>query len=112
MSEKKRVDPSPQETVTELKVMVVDYAKQETVDPLKRLGDWLKWSLAGAILLVFGVALLSLGLLRILQEEVDTFGGGKSWIPYIITLGALLVVLVLAGFGMKRSIDLSDRSDS
>jgi hypothetical protein len=112
MNDKKRAEPSPQETVTELKAMVVDYAKQETVDPLKRLGDWLKWGLVGAILLAFGVALLTLGLLRVIQEEVDTFDGGKSWIPYIITFGALLVVLVMAGFGMKRSIDLSERSDS
>ncbi len=112
MSDKKRAEPSPQETVTEIRAMVVDYAKQETVDPLKRLGNWLKWSLAGAVLLIIGVALLSLGLLRIVQEEVDSLDGGKSWIPYLITFGALLVVLVLAGFGMKRSIDLSDRSDS
>jgi hypothetical protein len=112
MSINKRAEASPQETVTELKEMVVDYAKQETVDPLKRLAHWFKWSLAGVVLLVIGVSFLSLGLLRIIQEEVDGLSGSKSWIPYLITLGGLLVVLVMAGFGLKRSIDLSERSDS
>jgi hypothetical protein len=112
MIHKNRAEPSPQQTVAELKGMVVDYAKQETVDPLKRLGHWLKWSLAGAVLLVVGVSLLSLGVLRIIQEEVDSLSGGKSWIPYLITFGGLLVVLVMAGFGLKRSIDISERSES
>lgn len=112
MSINKRAEASPQETVTELKGMVVDYAKQETVDPLKRLAHWFKWSFLGAVFLVFGVALLSIGVLRVIQEEVTAFQGGKSWIPYLITFGGLLVVLVMAGFGLKRSIDLIDRSDS
>lgn len=111
MSDKTRGEVSPQQTVSELKEMVTEYAKQETVDPLKRLGDWLKWSVAGAVLLVLGVGFMTLGLLRLVQEEVDSLDGGRSWIPYLISFGALLVVLLLAGFGLKRSIDLSDRSN-
>lgn len=112
MSDKHRDGVSPQQTVTELKAMVTDYARQETVEPLKRLAHWLKWGLAGAVFVTLGVSLMGLGLLRVLQEEVDTFDGGKSWIPYLITFGGLLVVLVLAGFGLKRSIDLTERSET
>ncbi len=113
MSINKRAEASPQETVTELKEMVVDYAKQETVDPLKRLAHWFKWSLLGAVLLVSGSPCsVSGSYCGSSRRRSTAFQGGKSWIPYLITFGGLLVVLVMAGFGLKRSIDLSDRSDS
>lgn len=112
MSDKKRVEVSPQQTVTELKEMVTDYAKQETVDPLKNLGKWVGYSLAGAVFIILGVLLLVLGLLRLVQEEAGWAQGGKSWIPYLIAFGGLAVALGLAGFGLKRSIDLTTGSDS
>lgn len=110
MSHNPAGEVSPQQTVNELKGMVSDYARQETVEPLKRLGKWVAWGVAGAVFIVLGVSLLTLGLLRVLQEEVDAFDGGKSWIPYLIALGGLALALVPIVAGLKRSIDLTDRS--
>lgn len=112
MSDKTTGQASPTDTVNELKVMVTDYAKQETVEPLKRLGHWVKWGVVGAFFVVFGVALLTLGALRVIQEEASFLDDGWSWVPYLIVFGGLLVVLILAGFGLKRSIDLTDGSES
>ena len=67
---------------------------QETVDPLKGAARWMGYGLAGAVALGFGVFLLMLGLLRLLQTEAaSTFDGNWSWVPYAITLA------VAAGIG-------------
>jgi hypothetical protein len=70
------------------------YVQQETVDPLKGAARWMGFGLAGAVSLGFGVFLLMLGLLRLLQTEAaSTFDGNWSWAPYAITLA------VAAGIG-------------
>lgn len=89
--------------VSELKDLVVTYAKQETVDPLKTLGRYLGFGFAGSLFLGLGVFLLLLALLRGLQQ-IDVFvdpmapeGGTWSWAPYLITtvVGALIAGLFL-----------------
>jgi hypothetical protein len=91
--------------VNELKDLVVGYAKQETVDPLKTLGRYLGYGLAGSFLLGMGLVLLLLALLRGLQQ-IDFFndpteieGGTFSWLPYGIT--ALVGTILAALFLMK-----------
>ena len=42
-------DDSDKNTIDELKSLVTDYAKQQTLDPLKRLGDWVKFGFACAL---------------------------------------------------------------
>lgn len=84
-------DPSslPQQ-LTELRDLVVAYAKQETVQPLRKLAKWFALHVAGAVLLGFGVVFLAVAGLRALQEETDdTFTGGWSWAPYAIVIVAL-----------------------
>ena len=72
--------------------LVVGYAKQETLDPIKGLGRFLVWGLAGALVGSLGLVLLLLGTLRLLQTETgDLFEGRLTWIPY------LLVVVIAAG---------------
>lgn len=83
-------EKTPKETVDELKVMLVDYAKQETLGPLKALGKWVAFGMAGAILIFIGLVLWTLALLRVLQAEV--FDEGWTWVPYLITLGAVVVL--------------------
>ena len=82
------------EVVSELVDLTKAYAKQETVDPLKGLGRYLAYGLAGSLLLAIGVILLALAGLRVLQTETGTtFTGNWSWAPYLITLvGAALVI--------------------
>jgi hypothetical protein len=83
--------------VGEVVDLVKAYAKQETVGPLKGAGRWLGAGVAGAVCIGIGVVLLSISLLRLLQEETgDTFDGNWSFVPYVITLVVLLIVTAIA----------------
>jgi len=76
--------------VLELRDLVAAYVRQETVVPLKSLGRYILMGLAGALLLGFGVVLLGVGALRVLQAETgSTFRGDWSWAPYGIVVVAL-----------------------
>ena len=52
--------PLPQ-LVLELKELVVSYVKQETLVPLRQLGRYVGFGVAGALLLGLGVVLLGHG---------------------------------------------------
>lgn len=85
------------EVVSELVDLTKAYAKQETVDPLKGLGRYLGYGLAGSLLLSIGVILLALAGLRALQTETGTtFTGNWSWVPYVIVLVFAVAVIGLA----------------
>ncbi len=89
-----------QQVIRELVQLVRDYAKQETVDPLKGIGRFLAFGVLASLLTAVGVVLLTLALLRLLQTEAeDTFDGFWSWAPYFITM---LVALAVAGFAASR----------
>jgi hypothetical protein len=78
--------------------VVVAYAKQETLGPLRGAGRWLGAGVAGSLLLGLGSLLILLGLLRLLQTEWDRSATGSlSWLSYLIVLvvAALVLVLVL-----------------
>lgn len=79
--------------------MVVDYAKQETLGPLQNLLRFVGWGAAGSVFLSFGLALLLLALLRLLQGETGAFHGNLSWVPYLITA---VVALALIGLSAWR----------
>lgn len=71
----------------ELFQLVVGYAKQETLGPVKNLGRYVGFGLAGALLGSLGTVLLLLGGLRLLQTETGSaFDGRRTWIPYLIVL--------------------------
>lgn len=81
----------------ELKELVVGYARQETVEPIKGLGRYLAFGVAGSILVGTGLGLGVLALLRALQTETGTrFDGNLSWAPYGIVALACVVLIVLA----------------
>lgn len=93
----------PQDHVQELKDLVVGYARQETVDPLRSLGRYLGFGLGGAILVGLGSILLLLALLRGLQSWDALDGTGTmSLIPYAATLVAALVIVGLAGYRIGK----------
>ena len=79
--------------------LVKTYAMQETIEPLKPVGKFLMYGVAGAALMGVGILLLALALLRGLQT-VDFFEGNFSILAYGIVS---LVVLALAGL-LGRSI--------
>jgi hypothetical protein len=84
--------------------LVKEYAKQETVGPIKGAGRWLAAGAAGAVLLGTGCVLLVLGLLRMLQNEFGkTFRG--SWmtmLPYLIAFVASVAVMGLAAWRISK----------
>ena len=88
------------DTLQDLKGLLISYAKQETVDPLKNLGRYLGFGLAGMALITLGTFFLAMSLLRFLQTMIGgVFDGFWSWVPYVI------VMVLLAGaiaFALKR----------
>lgn len=92
--------PSPAETVSDLKDLLVAYAKQETLGPLSNIKRYLARGLAGSVLVGLGLLLLALSGLRALQTQTgSTFTGNWSWAPYAIVLvGLVLAIALLASF--------------
>lgn len=93
------------EVASELWQLGVDYAKQETIDPLKGLGRFVGFGLGGAIALGIGVSLVLLSGLRALQTETgSTFTGNLSWAPYLIAVvvGAVLIALAVARVNHRK----------
>jgi hypothetical protein len=85
------------ETANELWALTKDYARQETVDPLKDVGRYLGFGLAGALLGALGVVMLMLAGLRALQTQTgSTFTGSWSWAPYAIVVAVALLLVLLA----------------
>ena len=79
--------------------LVVGYAKQETLDPVRNLGRFVAFGLAGALLGSLGTVLLLLGGLRLLQTETGSaFDGRRTWIPYVLVL---IVSGAIAGGAVK-----------
>lgn len=85
--EKAKKDKSLPGEAQELFQLVVGYAKQETLDPVKNLGRFIGYGMAGALLSSLGAVLLLLGGLRLLQTETgDTFDGNWTFVPYVVVL--------------------------
>ena len=87
----------------ELVELVLDYAKQETLGPIRGLGRFVLFGLLGSTLLAVGLVVLLLAGLRALQDETgSTFAGNMSWAPYLATGAAAVVVAGLAGWRVVR----------
>lgn len=71
------------EVISDLWILVRDYAKQETVDPIKMLGGFLAWGLAGSLALCLGLGFGALAIIRALQTGTgDHLTGSLTWVPY------------------------------
>ena len=98
------VKPNPLEGAQEIKDMLVSYAKQETVDPLKSLGRYLGFGLAGSLMVFLGAFFLGLGVLRLLQSLA--FFAGSSWasaLPYVVAIASLVLLLGLIYGALRRA---------
>jgi hypothetical protein len=84
------VADNPQQTVRELQELVIAYAKQETVDPLKGMLRYVGLGLAGAVLMGCGVSFLAMAALRGMQSNRGwAVNGNWSWVPYLAVVIAL-----------------------
>jgi hypothetical protein len=92
--------------VQDLWQLVIAYFKQETVEPIKGLGRFVAFGLAGSLAVGLGGVLLVLGLLRLLQNETgDAFDGNLSVLPYLLCLvvaGGAAAAAVKAGSRDRR----------
>ncbi len=89
---------NPTGDARELVDLVIAYAKQETLQPLKGLGKNALKGIGGAVLLGFGGVFVSIGALRAMQTETDWFEEhNATYLPYIATV-LLLLVLSLLGW--------------
>jgi hypothetical protein len=99
-----RDSKSPGELVGELRELVISYAKQETVDPLRQLGRFLAFGLAGALLLSLGGVFLVVGILRVLQTQTGSaFDGNWSFVPSLITLADAGLIVGIAASDILRT---------
>jgi hypothetical protein len=96
-------DTSLPHLATDLWDLVRAYAKQETIEPIKGIGRFVAFGMAGSLLLGVGSVLLALAVLRVLQSETgSTFEGGWSFAPYLLTLVVCAGVIGAALAAMKR----------
>ena len=99
--------------------LTVDYLKQEVVDPLRGLGRFLYMGIAGSFFLAFGLLLILLGVLRLLQTETGTaLTGDWSWVPYavVVVLGIAVIgvaaLRIQAGPGQRKLPEVIARRES
>ena len=90
------------EIVQDLWDLLVAYARQETIDPLRNIGRYLAFGVGGMIVITLGAFMLGLSALRALQTQTgDVFSGFWSWAPYLIvaTVFGGLVALAISRIG-------------
>ena len=77
-------EKSPSTLASELVALVVAYVRQETVDPIKALGRFVLFGIAGAILIAVGGTILTIATVRAIQAEAGThLRGSLTWVPYV-----------------------------
>jgi hypothetical protein len=106
-----KTEKSTADVIQDIWQLTKDYARQETVDPLKALGKFVGLGLAGVVVLGLGLMFLSLALLRALQTETDgRLDGYLSVVPYLITLVFVLIGALLAARAINRTRKKEKRS--
>ena len=70
------------------------YLRQELVDPLRAVGRFLAYGIAGSLLIGSGLVLLAVGTLRGIQAT-EVFENWWSWVPYLLSAAALIAISVI-----------------
>jgi branched-subunit amino acid ABC-type transport system permease component len=85
--------------------LIIDYVKQETLEPLKGLGRYIVFGVVGSVALAIGLVILAVAFLRILQGETGSaFTGNWSWAPYLICSVAVVGVAIVAVVSIQRGL--------
>ncbi len=91
------------EVANDLWLLIRDYAKQETLDPLLMLKRFLTFGFAGSVALCLGFGFGALAIIRALQTETgDHLAGNLNWIPYLVGLLFTAAAAGLAVWFIKR----------
>jgi len=105
------VAENPQQTVRELRELVIAYAKQEASDPLTGLKRYAGFGLSGAVLIGTGVFFLAIGALRAMQQYGGRLVHGNfSWVPYFMVVIVLVILAALIWAARARRQRKVDRS--
>jgi hypothetical protein len=91
---------SVRKNVEDVKELTARYVKEETVEPLKALGRYAAFGVAGSIFVGLGSLFALVGVLRLLQTETGAFHGNLSWIPYLIVVVLAAVEVALVGLAV------------
>lgn len=83
--------------------LVKDYARQETLGPLRGWGRYIAFGSLGGFVLGLGLVVCAVGVLRLLQTETTAFDGpNTSILAYLITAAVCVVVIALAAWQVQR----------
>ena len=89
--------PSTTDHVTDVVDTVKQYAKQETLDPLRGALRWLLFGVVGAMCIGISLVLLVVGFLRLSQDLLDTqLDGAWSFVHYLIASVFSVIIVVIA----------------
>lgn len=91
-----------------IKELLLTYLRDETVVPLKRIARFAAWGFVGSFFVGIGEMLCLVGLLRFLQTQ-SWCHGHLSWVPYVITSFALLVLIAVTAWRVTASADVKRR---
>lgn len=92
--------PPPHEDVLDL---VVSYAKQETIEPLRGAMRWILWGLASMAFICTGLVFLVLGVVRLSQDVLgESFQHSWSFVSYFVGVFACGVVVAFALTSIKK----------
>ncbi len=108
----KSVSQADPGSISQVIDLVKDYARQETLGPIKGAGRWLAAGAAGAFLLGTGCVFLVLGVLRMVQNEFGKSFRG-SWtimLPYLFAFVASLAVMGVAAWRITKKKTLQKGS--
>jgi hypothetical protein len=107
----KKDDKGVSEVVADLWQLTRDYAKQETIDPLKSLGRFLGYGIGGALLLALGLLFGAVAVLRGLQTETgEHLTGSLDFVPYVAAIAFTAVATLLAVLAIKKPIRAEEAS--
>lgn len=96
-------DKGAADIIADLWQLCRDYAKQETVDPLKTLGGLFKYGVIGSVVLTIGLVFGTLAVLRGIQTEGGSaVTGSLDVLPYLAAFAFALVAVALAIVAIKR----------
>jgi len=92
--------PSSQEDVLDL---VVAYAKQETIEPLRGALRWILWGLASMAFICTGLVFIVLGVVRASQDVLgESFQQSWSFVSYFAGVLACGIVVAFAFSSIKK----------